>query len=170
MLGSLYWWWWRRRSKAPFVPPRDTTFRFTRTLDRTFTDTPASGGGNVDPQTFVYEEQDWELWQVIPYLGTAVVGASGRGDARIQLRNRDVNRGSMQLTDMPSRIVIEQDGWTGSPWTFRRPTAGNKFSNVASGQSARKGIDYEPLREVGASAAAEGIAQGQEFTVTLHWD
>ena len=71
---------------------------------------------------------------------------------------------------MPARITVARAGWTGSPWEFTRPTANNKFSNVASGNSARKAIDYEPVRVVGANPAAEGIVQGQEFTVTLHFD
>ena len=157
---------WRR-------PVSGDVYTFTRTLDRTWGSgaaaTPGSGGGNVTAQTFEHEDEDWELWQVVPYLGTGV-NPPGVGDCRIQLRNRDINRGSMQLADMPDRVVITRDGWANSPWTFNRPTANNKFTNVASGNSARKGIDYEPVRTVGANPAAEGIAQGQTFTVALHWD
>ena len=150
-----------------------TSYRFARTLDRTWGSgtgaTPGSGGGNVEPQTFQHEGNTWQLWQVVPYLGTAVSPPSV-GDCRIQLRNRGVNRGAMRLADMPSRIVLEQSGWTGSPWTFTRPTANNKFTNVGSGNSARKGIDYEPVRSVGANPTAEGITQGDNFHVTLHFD
>ena len=67
-------------------------YEFTRTLDRTFTDSPASGGGNVEPQTFTHEGENWELWQVVPYLGTGV-GPISTGDCRIQLRNRSISRG-----------------------------------------------------------------------------
>ena len=155
-------------NKAAPTPSGDS-YDFTRTLDRTFTDTPASGGGNVSPQTFEHEEEDWELWQVVPYLG-AGVGPRSVGDCRIQLRNRDKNRGSMQLDEMPDRVVLTQADWTNSPWEFTRPTQSNKFSNVGSGNNARKGIDYEPVRSIGATPAAEGIAQGQEFMVTLYWD
>ena len=92
------------------------------------------------------------------------------GDCRIQLRNRDVNRGTMELSDVPNQIILTMDSWTGSPWTFTRPTNNNKFSNVGSGQSARKGIDYEPSgRTPSGTPAAEGIAQGQQFTIVLVW-
>lgn len=143
------------------------SYSFTRTLDRSFGVTPASGGGNVEPQEFEHGGQDWELWQVIPFLGQGVVSGDRIGDCRIQLRNRSINRGAMQLSDMPERVVLTRDGWTGSPWTFNRPTANNKFTNVATGNSARKGIDYEPARDPAANPAADGIAQGQEFTITL---
>ena len=145
-----------------------SVYEFARTLDRTFTDTPASGGGNVDPQQFVHAGANWELWQVVPYLG-AGVGPPTVGDCRVQLRNRDKSRGQNELADMPDQVIVKRDGWANSPWTFTRPTAGNKFSNVASGNSARKAIDYEPDRSVGANPTAEGIAQGQDFTVTLIW-
>lgn len=148
---------------APGAP----SFAFTRTLDRTFsTDTPGSGGGNVPPQTFVHKGDTWQLWQVIPYLG-AGVGPRQVGDCRLHLRNRGKNRGSNLLAEMPIRVVLAQAGWTGSPWTFTRPTAANKFTNAGSGNSARKSIDYEPVRSIGANPGAEGIAQGQEFTCTL---
>lgn len=139
----------------------------SRTLDRSFGITPASGGGNVSPDTFTHEGANWELWQAIPFLGAGVVSGDRIGDARLHLRNRDKNRGQNLLTDMPRQIILTMDSWTNSPWTFNRPTAANKFTNVGSGNSARKGIDYEPVRTPGANPAAEGIAQGQSFTVTL---
>lgn len=148
------------------LPPPGITF--TRTLDRTFTDTPASGGGNVEPERFMHEGANWELWQVVPFLGSGV-GPTTVGDCRVQLRNRDKTRGQNELEDMPDDVIVAQDSWTGSPWRFTRPTANNKFSNVASGNSARKAIDYEPERTPGANPTAEGIAQGQTFTITLIW-
>lgn len=157
---------------APQTPAGDS-YTFQRTLDRTWGSgpnaTPGSGGGNVDPQRFTHNGNAWELWQVVPYLGSTV-GPTTVGDCRIQLRNRDVSRGQNQLTDMPDRIELIRTGWVGSPWAFTRPTANNKFTNVGSGNSARKGIDYEPSRTVGANPQAEGIAQGQDFTVILYWD
>ena len=150
------------------------TFDISRTLDRTFNPgTPASGGGNVEPDTFTHVGNDgdasatWQLWQVIPFLNQGVVSADRAGDARIHLRDRSVSRGNNQLANMPSQIIITRDGWTGSPWVFNRPTAGSKFTNAGSGNSARKSIDYEPVRAHGANPAAEGIVQGQTFTVRL---
>lgn len=148
------------------------TFAMSRTLDRTFGDTPASGGGNVDPQTFTYQEQDWELWQVIPFLGSGV-GPPGVGDCRVQLRNRSIGRGQMELADMPARVILTSEGgqtadWPGLPWAFTRPTAGNKYTSPGSGQSARRAIDYEPARTIGsATPASLGINQGETFTITL---
>lgn len=149
--------------------PSGVSYEFTRTLDRTFTDTPASGGGNVEPQTFTHEGDAWELWQVVPYLGSGV-GPQSVGDCRIQLRNRSISRGAMELADMPDRVVLVQNTWNKSPWEFTRPTANNKFSNVATGNSARRAIDYEPVRTPGANPTAEGVAQGETFTITLYWD
>lgn len=154
-------------------PPGGDSYDFTRSLDRTWGAgsgaTPGSGGGNVPPQTFTHDGDAWELWQIVPYLGSSV-GPPTVGDCRVQLRNRALNRGQNLLADMPDRVVLTMAGWTGSPWEFRRPTAGNKFTNVGSGNSARKGIDYEPVRTVGANPGAEGIAQGQSFTATLYFD
>ena len=163
--------------KAAPVPTGDS-YSIAMAIDRTWgagaAATPGAGGGNVSPKTFTHDGENWELWQVVPFLGSAV-GGSTLGDCRIQLRNRDQNRGSMQLADMPDRIVLSAEpgqsaDWTGLPWTFNRPTANSKFSNVGSGNSARKGIDYEPVHAIGASPTAVGIAQGETFTITLHWD
>ena len=159
------------KRKSPTV----ISYTLSRTLDRTWGSgagaTPGSGGGNVPAQTFVHEGDTWELWQVVPFLGSAVSPPSA-GDCRIQLRNRAVNRGSMVLSDMPTKITLlmgsgDTADWTGLPWTFTRPTANNKFTNVGSGNSARKGIDYEPEHSLGANPTAVGIAQGESFRITL---
>ena len=163
---------------VPATVPAGDSYAIAMTIDRTWGSgaaaTPGAGGGNVQPKTFTHDSENWELWQVVPFLGSAV-GGSTLGDCRIQLRNRDENRGSMQLADMPDRIVLSAESgqtadWTGLPWTFNRPSANSKFSNVGSGNSARKGIDYEPVHAIGASPTAVGIAQGETFTITLHWD
>lgn len=155
------------------IPSIGDTYTFALTLDRTFTDTPASGGGNVQPQTFEHLGQNWELWQVIPFLG-AGTSPNDVGDCRVQLRNRSIGRGAMQLADMPDKVVISAEDaqtadWTNLPWTFTRPAA-NKFANVANGSGARKRIDYEPEHTVAANPAAAGIAQGESFTITLHFE
>ena len=143
-----------------------TVYRFSRTLDRAWGNTPGSGGGNVPPQTFTHKGDTWQLWQVVPYLGSGVSPPS-LGDCRIQLRNTAKNRGQNLLSEMPIRIVLTQSGWTGSPWTFNRPTANNKFTNVGSGNGARKGVDYEPTRTPGADPAADGVTQGDTFNIDL---
>ena len=160
----------------PFFQPvtRGDSYSLDRTLDRTWGSgagaTPGSGGGNVPAQTFEHEGDTWELWQVVPFLGSSV-GPPSVGDCRVQLRDRSVGRGQNLLENMPDRIVLSGDAFTGLPWTFTRPTAANKFTNVGSGGSARKGIDYEPSgRTPGANPAADGIAQGESFTITLHFD
>ena len=152
--------------------PSPQSYSITRTLDRTFTDTPASGGGNVSPDEFEHNGQTWELWQAIPFLGSGV-GPPSVGDARVHLRNRAIGRNAMQLADMPSRIEIsagagQSADWTGLPWSFSRPTAANKFTSPGSGNAARRGIDYEPDRNVaGQTPASLGITQGETFTVTF---
>ena len=149
--------------------PADAGITINRTLDRSFGNgvTPASGGGNVEPDRFVHEGANWELWQVIPFLGPGIATV---GDCRVQLRNRDKSRGQNLLTDMPVRVVIAGNDWTGLPWTFTRPTANNKFNNVSSGNSGRKGIDYEPVHNIGTSPAAVGIAEDESFTITLFFE
>ena len=142
------------------------SYTLDRTLDRTFTDTPASGGGNVEPQTFTHNGQSWEVWQVIPYLGPGV-GPPSVGDARVHLRNRAIDRDSMQLADMPPSIVLSGADWTELPWTFTRPTDAAKFTSPGSGEAARRGIDYEPERAIGANPTTEGIAQGETFQIAL---
>ena len=146
-----------------------------RTLDRTWGSgagaTFGSGGGNVAAQEFVNDGTNWELWQVVPFLGSAVSPPSV-GDCRIQLRNRDKSRGQNLLTEMPSQIRLfagsgDTADWTGLPWVFNRPTAANKFTNVGSGNGARKGIDYEPVHTIGANPGAVGIAQGESFRIAL---
>ena len=155
--------------------PEPISFTLARTLDRTWGSgagaTPGSGGGNVSPQTFVHNGETWQLWQVVPFLGSGVSPPSV-GDCRVQLRNRAKNRGSNLLEDMPTRIILsigagDTADWTGLPWTFTRPTANNKFTNVASGNNARKGIDYEPVHTPAANPGAAGIAQGESFRITL---
>lgn len=149
-------------------------YDFTRTLDRSFGSgagiTPASGGGNVSPQEFEHDGEDWELWQVVPFLGSGVSPVTV-GDARVHLRNRSKSRGTNELGEMPAEIILTRSGWSDSPWRFTRPTASNKFSNAGSGNSARKQIDYEPVRTIagGDTPTSEGIVQGQEFMATLIW-
>lgn len=151
----------------------DLMYDFTRTLDRTWgadatSGTPGSGGGNVDPNRFEHEGNAWELWQCVPYLNSNV-GPVTVGDCRIHLRNRDISRGQMELEDMPDEVILTMTSWQQQPWTFRRPTDTRKFTNVGSGNSARKGIDYEPTRTVLANPGISGIAEGQSFTCTLIW-
>ena len=147
----------------------EAVYRLSRTIDRTFTDTPASGGGNVAPQTFTHEGNTWQCWQVIPFLGSGV-GPPSVGDCRVQLRNRGLSRGQNILEDMPSRVVLTQSGWTNSPWEFTRPTASNKFTSPGSGNNARRAIDYEPVRSPGSTPAAEGVAMGDNFTIDLYFE
>ena len=154
-------------NKAAPVPSGET-YGFNMTLDRTFGITPAAGGGNVPPQTFEREGDTWQLWQVVPFL--AGVGEIQRGDCRVQLRDTSIGRGQNLLENMPDRVTLSMADWTGLPWEFRRPTNSAKFTNAGSGNNARKAVDYEPTRAVGASPAAEGIAQGETFRVELHWD
>ena len=144
----------------------DEVYTISRTLDRSFGVTPASGGGNVEPDTFDRSGDSWELWQCIPNLGP---GIATNGDCRIQLRDRSRGRNQMQLDEMPDQVRIIRDGWTDSPWTFNRPTSNSKFSNVGSGSSGRKGIDYEPIGRTLRLPADDGIVQGQTFTVELIW-
>lgn len=146
--------------------PDVSVFTLQRTLDRTFTDTPASGGGNAEPDTFMYKGQQWEVWQVVPFLGSGVAPVT-RGDIRLHLRNRAISRSAMQLADMPAMIEVSNAAWTGSPWVGSRPASASKFTNVGSGNSARRSIDYEPTRSPLVSPSASGVAQGQTFTLKI---
>lgn len=161
------------RGTITYDADTSTVIELMRTLDRTWASgagaTPGSGGGNVQPDRFTYDGENWECWQVVPFLGTGVNPPSV-GDCRVHLRNRDINRGQMLLEDMPDRVILKMDGWTDSPWEFTRPTAGNKFINVGSGNSARKGIDYEPRRTITGTPTSVGITQGQTFSIMLIWD
>lgn len=149
-----------------------TSFTINVTLDRTFSgDTPAAGPrspspGTFNPWTFTYQGDSWELWQAIPFLGTAV--SSSVGYCRIQLRNRAVLRNAMQLTDMPDRVVLSNADWAELPWEFTRPSSG--LGSPGGEPNARRSLDYIPTRTPGAAASAEGIAQGETFDITLHWD
>ena len=144
------------------------SYEVERTLDRTFSNSsPASGGGNVTPDTFTHEGNTWQLWQVIPYLGQGVVPSSRFGQCRIHLRNRAVSRGAMQLSDMPSQLILTHGSWEGSPWVFNRPTSDATFTTPGRGDSARRSLDYIPARSPLANAAASGVAQGQTFTIRL---
>ena len=151
------------------------TYTFTVTLDRTFSaSTPAWGpvrsGGQFQPEEFVHDGANWELWQVIPYIGSGV-GNGNPGGCRVHLRNRDISRGNMTLESCPDRIILTRSEWTGSPWTFTRGTAGSDFFNAGSGNPARRQVNYYPSGRVpGATAAADGVSQGDELTVTLEWD
>ena len=147
------------------------SYSIDRTLDRTFTDTPASGGGNVPPDTFTHEGNTWQLWQAIPFLGNAV-SSTNRGRCRVHLRNRGVSRNAMTLESMPTRIVISGNDWDGLPWEFTRPTSTATFSSPGGGNSARRSLDYIPVRTIAAgdTPASVGIAQGESFTITLHFE
>ena len=156
---------------AGAVPPAPSGITISRTLDRTFTDTPASGGGNVSPSTFVVDGVNWELWQVLPFVGSGVANTNrARGDCQVQLRNRDIGRGQNTLEMMPSRIILTHDSWTGSPWEFNRGTGGSAITNVGSGNGARVGVTYLPVHTPGISPASVGVQQGQTFTIELFFD
>ena len=150
-------------------------YAVVRTLDRTFTDTPASGGGNVTPDEFEHDGNTWEVWQVVPFLGAAV-SAAGVGRCRVHLRNREVGRNAMQLTDMPARFVVSAEGaqtadWTDLPWEFTRPSSGATFTSPGSGNAARRSLDYDPVRNVsGLTPAGVSVTQGETFTVTFYFD
>ena len=148
------------------------SFAFSRTLDRTFSGHPAWGGGNVgNPANFVHNNEDWRMYQVIPFDGPAAGGVLGA--CRIHIRNRDKSRGQNMLDEMPTRLEISKGAgdtadWTGLPWTFTRTTDPAQFTNAGSGGAARKQVTYIADRaSVGASPAAVGVAQGESFTVTL---
>lgn len=152
-----------------------TSYTLARTLDRAWGSgaglTPGSGGGNTVAQTFTHLGDSWQLWQVVPFLGSAV-GPRSVGDCRLHLRNTAKSRAQNQLSEMPARIRLfagagDTADWTGLPWEFTRPTANNKFTNAGSGNSARKSIDYEPVHSVGANPTAVGIAQGETFRIEL---
>ena len=160
----------------PGVAPGDR-YAFNRTLERAFSGHPAWGGGNVNNNPagnrridFVHEGANWECWQVLPFDGPAVGGVHGA--CMVQLRNRDKNRGQNTLEEMPDRIILSGADWTGLPWTFTRTTNQSQFTNVASGNSARKAVRYIADRTVASDAtpASVGIAQGEAFTITLIWD
>lgn len=153
-----------------------SVYTLSRQMDRVFSsDTPASGGGNTTPDTFEHDGNTWQVWQVIPFIGSNVV-SSRVGYCRVHLRNRGVNRGQMTLESMPSKIEITNADWTGSPWTFTRPTSEATFTNAGSGQQARKSLDYIPDRTPLASAAASGMSltadntQGETFTIKFTFD
>ena len=149
------------------------SYSFTRTLERAFSGFPAWGGGNVNDNAagnrridFVHEGTNWELWQIVPFDGPAIGGVLGA--CRLQFRNRDKSRGTNTLEEMPSRVTLSGADWTGLPWTFTRTTSGSQFTNVGSGNSARKAVTYIADRaSVGASPAAVGIAQGESFTIEI---
>ena len=153
------------------------SYRFARTLERAFSGFPAWGGGNVNNNAagnrradFVHEGTNWEMWQIVPFDGSAIGGLHGA--CRVQLRNRDKNRGSNTLEEMPTRVTLSGADWTGLPWTFRRTANAGQFTNVASGSSARKAVTYIADRVVasGDSPASVGIAQGESFTIELFFD
>lgn len=154
---------------------RPPSYSIRRTLDRTFGngDTPASGGGNTTPDTFSHNGATWQIWQVIPFLGQGTFPPE-IGDCRVHIRDTSKNRGQNLLADMPTRIVLSKGAadnadWVGLPWEFTRPgpTEPSKFTSPGSGNSARRSVDYEPVRSHRATAASEGIAQGETFTLTL---
>lgn len=169
---SLLLWASQVLKRAAARPP---SFTIARTLDRTFVDTPASGGGNVSPDTFVYNGQTWEVWQVVPFLAPGVSPIQ-RGDCRVHIRNRAISRDAMQLADMPVRVVLsaasgQTADWLGLPWTFTRPTNTAKFTSPGSGNEARRSIDYERAIENRSTVTPTslGIAQGETFSITLEF-
>ena len=160
------------------APAADASF--TRTIERAFSGHPAWGGGNVNNNAvgnrradFVHEGTNWEMWQIVPFDGPAVGGVLGA--CRVQFRNRDKNRGSNTLEEMPARIRLSGADWTGLPWTFTRTAAAAQFTNVGSGNAARKAVTYLADRDVtGLTPAGVGIAdptqsgvQGESFTIDL---
>ena len=151
--------------------------RFTRTLERSFSGFPAWGGGNVNNNAvgnrradFVQDGVNWELWQIVPFDGVVIGGVHGA--CRLQLRNRDVSRGANTLEMMPTRVELSGADWRGLPWTFMRTPNDSEFTNVASGQSARKAVSYHADRSIASNVtpASLGIAEGESFTITLHFD
>ena len=144
-------------------------YTFTVTLDRTFTDTPTYGGGNVDPLRFVHDGENWEVWQIIPHLGAAV-DSSNRGQSRIQIRNRSKGRGQNTLAEMPDRMIIESAQFNGTPWEFHKTTNAGQFTNTGSGNPARKTLYFIAQFSPASSPANAGIAQGESMTVTFIWD
>ena len=154
------------------VAPAVDSYSVARTIDRVFGNTPASGGGNVTPDTFVRNGATWQVWQVIPFIGTSV--ASNTGDCRLHLRDTSKSVAANQLADMPDRITLSsEDGqtadWTGLPWQFTRPTSNAKFGTAGNN---RRSIDYEPVRDVsGQSPSQAGLSStNHSFTLTLEWD
>ena len=126
----------------------------------------AVGNRRID---FVHEGTNWELWQILPFDGPAVGGVLGA--CRCQFRNRDKSRGTNTLEEMPSRVRLSGADWTGLPWSFTRTANGAQFTNVGSGNAARKAVTYIADRaSVGASPAAVGIAQGEAFTIEMFFD
>ena len=168
---SLLLWAQAVMKRKAAAPP---SYRFTRSLERAFSGHPAWGGGNVNNNpagnrriNFIHEGTNWELWQIVPFDGPAIGGVHGA--CMLQLRNRDKNRGSNTLAEMPARVTLSGADWTGLPWTFTRTTNPAQFTNVASGSGARKAVRYIADRVVAAgdTPASVGIAQGESFTVEL---
>lgn len=152
----------------PAPAPAETFYDLMPTLDRTFSgDTPAAGGGNTSPLTFVHDGDTWQLWQTIPYLGVGVTSEANRGRCRLHLRDTSIARDAMTLGMMPSSLILTHASWTNSPWTFTRPTSSATFGSPGGGNAARRSLDYIPVRTPQAAASVEGIVQGQTFTIRL---
>ena len=169
----------RARAAAP------PSYAFSRRTERTFSGIGVWGGGNVQNNPagnrridFVHEGTNWELWQIVPFDAPVIGGVLGA--CRLQLRNRDKNRGQNRLEEMPSRITLSKGAgdtadWTGLPWSFTRTTVSSQFTNVASGNSGRKAVTYIADRDVtGLTAAGVGIdaataQSGESFTITLYF-
>lgn len=145
-----------------------TTFTFTRTIDRNWGETFGSGGASPFNE-FTYKGQTWRLYQIVPQVGGSIANAQRAiGDGFIQIRNRDINRGSMTVEMLPDRIIITRSEWLGSPWTFSRTT---RFGDVGNGSTARVGAGYAPVgRTPPAQPSLANISTGDEFTITLEWD
>ena len=142
-------------------------YTFTRTLNEFFTDSPASGRA-TPRDDFVHAGANWRLHQIIPFVGSGIGGPVG--DARIQIRNASIGRGLNTLAMMPDRIILANENWNGSPWTFTRGAAASDISNVGGGNQARVAVNYEPDHVPAATPVAAGVARNQEFTITLEWD
>ena len=150
----------------------ESSYTLTLTLDRTFTDTPAAGPNIGAHPTFVHDGKTWEVWQVIPFLGPAI-GGTTLGDLRFQTRIMGEAASTLALTDMPATITVANDRWTGSPWTFTRPTAAAKFGTSGSSDAVRRRAEYEPSgRTPSGTPAQSGVVQqistvNQTFTATF---
>lgn len=152
---------------AQGATPEPTRFTFTRTIDRNWGETFGSGGG-ADPTEFVYNGVNWELYQIVPFVGANIVTSQrAQGDCYVQMRNRDISRGAMTVDMLPDRIIIARSEWLQSPWMFNRTT---RFGNVGSGNNARVGAGYAPTRTPASTPSAEGISNGDAFQITLEWD
>ena len=144
--------------------PDGFSVTFTREINVPFGATWASGRATPF-NDFEYEGEAWRLYQIIPFIGGTDVGTVG--DARIQIRNRDVGRNQNTIEMMPDRITITRSEWTGSPWTFNKKSITGR---PGGGNQARVAVDYSPTRTVSGTPASNGVSDTDTFTIELHWD